>query len=149
MSVLSHLLLNRNNCSGDLTSSLRRVMCSFQLVTFIEFLKVILPSLPETARASHPLASSQLSLRAAHRPGLAISLSLTCIGSQQHSGSIFSPLLLLHPVSFSTIHNTHTSYNKGKSTKCLTNKISPLLLYSSGVCFFYMQHPDFVIFFKY
>jgi hypothetical protein len=67
MSVLSCLLQNRNDCNGNLTSSFRTV-CSIQLVTFVEFLRAILPCLPQTPRASHPLASPQLSLRAAHRP---------------------------------------------------------------------------------
>lgn len=47
----------------------------------------------------------------------------------------FPPLLLLHSGSFSTTLNTYISYNKGESTKCLTNKIWPLLFYSSGACF--------------
>lgn len=114
----------------------RRMTHSIQFVTFIDFLKTILLFLPEPFRASHPLPSPWISLRTAHGAFYFINSHLHSCSATQWIHYFLSPLTACSSFwLFFTFPTTHTFYNKGKPTKCLTNKILPLLFYPNRACF--------------
>lgn len=118
--------LSQNNCNGNWTDSFGRMTCSLQLVTFIDFLKTILLFLPEPFRASHPLPSPRISLRTAHGAFDFINSHLRSRSATQWIHYFLFPLTACSSFwLFFTFPATHTFYNKGKPTKCLTNKILP------------------------
>lgn len=128
--------LSQNNCNGNLTDSFKKddtqhPICNLYRLSQDHF------TFPSWAFQSISPTALTLDLSENSPWGfLFINSHLHSCSATQWIHYFLSPLTACSSFwLFFIFPTTHTFYNKGKPTKCLTNKILPLLFYPNRACF--------------